>query len=93
MLKAAEADAGPLIGLVRIQQLQLLRHLFTTIWITEVIAAEIGLTPGFAGPHGFPGNGFPYSPLNPDVDAGEASAIGYALEQTASGCSRSSAGG
>jgi predicted nucleic acid-binding protein len=45
------ADAGPLIGLARIQQLQLLRHLFTTIWITEVIAAEIGLTPGFAGPH------------------------------------------
>ena len=54
MLKAAEADAGPLIGLARIQQSQLLRHLFTTILITEVIAAVIGLTPGFAGPQGFP---------------------------------------
>jgi predicted nucleic acid-binding protein len=102
------ADAGPLIGLARIQQLQLLRHLFKTIWITEVIAAEIGLMAAMADPHGFPGslllqqaldqgwlrlanNQVPdqdsYSPLNPGVDAGEASAIGYALAQRASGLS------
>jgi hypothetical protein len=58
---AARADAGPLIGLARIQQLQLLCHLFTTIWITEVIAAEIGLNPVVAGPSEFHGNGFPGS--------------------------------
>ncbi len=44
------ADAGPLIGLARIQQLQLLRHLFKTVWITEVIATEIGLTAAVPDP-------------------------------------------
>jgi hypothetical protein len=37
------ADAGPLIGLACIQRLPLLRDVLTTVWITEVIAAEIGL--------------------------------------------------
>ena len=39
-MRVVLADAGPLIGLARIQRLQLLRDLFTTLWITEVIAAE-----------------------------------------------------
>jgi len=43
-MRVVLADAGPLIGLARIQRLQLLRDLFTSVWITEVIAAEIGLT-------------------------------------------------
>ena len=101
------ADAGPLIGLARIQQLHLLHQLFTTIWITEIIAAEIGLFATDPAPHEFPGSrllqeardrgwlciahkqldqedrGSPYIPLNPGVDPGEASAIGYAREQTA----------
>ena len=42
-MRVVLADAGPLIGLARIQRLQLLRDLFTSVWITEVIAAEIGL--------------------------------------------------
>lgn len=100
------ADAGPLIGLARIQQLQLLRDLFHQVWITPVIAAEIGLAQSMEPSAGFPGSdrlheacaqGWlriasnpasttdPYQPLNPGVDAGEASAIGYALEQTAGG--------
>lgn len=37
------ADAGPLIGLARIQQLTLLRDLFGVIWITPVVAGELGL--------------------------------------------------
>ena len=56
-----DADARPLICLARIQQLELLRHLFTTIWIAEVIAAEIGLNPVVAGTSEFHGNGFPGS--------------------------------
>lgn len=100
------ADAGPLIGLARIQQLQLLRDLFQEIWITDVIAGEIGLTQSKEQSAAFPGSdrlheacaqgwlqiaseppggGDPYQPLNPGVDAGEASAIGYALQQTAAG--------
>lgn len=37
------ADAGPLIGLARIQQLNLLRDLFGEVWITPVVAGELGL--------------------------------------------------
>ena len=94
------ADAGPLIGLARIQQLQLLRDLFQQVWITPVIAAEIGLAqsmeqsavfPGSDRLHEACGQGWlqiasepagtadTYQPLNPGVDAGEASAISYAL--------------
>ena len=108
-MRVVIADAGPLIGLARIQHVHLLHHLFTTIWITEVIAAEIGLCATDPGPHEFPGSHLlqeahdrgwlriahnplgqedgdsPYIPLNPGVDPGEASAIGYAREQTAAG--------
>lgn len=110
------ADAGPLIGLARIQQLQLLSDLFDTVWITPVIAAELGaaelgaaepsVAPLLDKPVAYPGSdrlreawaqgwlqiaseaqagAEPYQPLNPGVDAGEASAIGYALQQTATG--------
>lgn len=100
------ADAGPLIGLARIQQLQLLPDLFQQVWITDVIAAEIGLAASAEPSAAFPGrdrlrqacaegwlkiasdpsdDAASYQPLNPGVDAGEASAIGYALQQTVSG--------
>ena len=103
-MKVVIADAGPLIGLARIDQLALLAGLFGKIWITEVIAAEIGLRPAAAGTPTYPGmelfqgaleQGWlqiapalaqgidPYRPLNPGVDAGEASAIGLALSQQA----------
>ena len=98
------ADAGPLIGLARIQQLQLLRDLFQRVWITPVLAAEIGLAqsmeqsavfPGSDRLHEACGQGWlqiasqpagtadTYQPLNHGVDAGEASTISYALQQTA----------
>ena len=60
---------------------QMLRDLFTTIWITEVIAAEACdqgwlrvVKPERAGSAA-------WKPLNPGVDAGEASAITLALHQ------------
>jgi predicted nucleic acid-binding protein len=97
------ADAGPLIGLARIQRLHLLHDLFTTVWIPEVIAAEIGLSVAFRARSSFPGlsvlqkacqQGWlqvvkpepvvpdGWSPLNPGVDAGEASAIALACSAT-----------
>ena len=103
-MQVVVADAGPLIGLARIQQLQLLRDLFQQVWITPVIAAEIGLAqsmeqsavfPGSDRLHEACGQGWlqiatepagtanTYQPLNPGVDAGEASAISYAMQQTA----------
>ena len=54
-MKVVIADAGPLIGLARIDQLVLLTGLFGKIWITEVIAAEIGLRPAAAGTPTYPG--------------------------------------
>ena len=105
-MRVVLADAGPLIGLARIQQLQLLCELFTSVWITEVIAAEIGLSvddsvaPSFPGrpvlqeacEQGWlhvvqpePANTDSWSPLNPGVDAGEASAIALALQQRNAG--------
>jgi predicted nucleic acid-binding protein len=82
----------------------LMRDLFQQVWITPVIAAEIGLAqsmeqsavfPGSDRLHEACGQGWlqiasepagtadTYQPLNPGVDAGEASAISYALQQTA----------
>jgi len=105
-MKVVIADAGPLIGLARIDQLALLPSLFDQVWITDVIAAEIGLTPAPVEPQSYPGlaslqlscqQGWlqiapaielepdPYRPINPGVDAGEASAIGLALRQQAAG--------
>jgi predicted nucleic acid-binding protein len=105
-MRVVLADAGPLIGLARIQRLQLLRDLFTTIWITEVIAAEIGLTADRIASPPFPGrrmlqeacdegwlqviqpeatDSAPWAPLNPGVDAGDASAIALALQQREAG--------
>lgn len=103
-MKVVIADAGPLIGLARIDQLALLPGLFDQVWITEVIAAEIGLAPASVDPQSYPGlaslqlscqQGWlqiapaleldPYQPINPGVDAGEASAIGLALRQQAAG--------
>lgn len=94
------ADAGPLIGLARIQQLVLLRHMFGKVTITTVVAEELGLglsaqeqalQPGLtalleAAEAGWlsihaPDDSSPYQPLNPGVDAGEASAISLALRQ------------
>ena len=105
LMRIVIADAGPLIALARVQQLELLHRLFGVVWITEVIASELGLQQsGLAGGsfrgleqlqqasrQGWlsiaPPNGIAdsYQPINPGVDAGEASAIGVALQQQASG--------
>lgn len=46
-MRVVIADAGPLIGLARIEQLNLLRDLFQQIWITDIVAGEVGLlSPG-----------------------------------------------
>ena len=95
-----------MIGLARIQRLQLLRDLFTTLSITEVIAAEIGLSADDSAAPSFPGrpvlqeacdqgwlrvvrpapaSSDPWKPLNPGVDAGEASAIALAIQQRDAG--------
>jgi len=98
------ADAGPLIGLARIQQLSLLRQLFEQVTITPVIAGEVGLEvdgeeqdrpAGAAVLAQAVADGWlqirsadaaeGYQPLNPGVDAGEASAIGLALQHQAAG--------
>ena len=100
------ADAGPLIALSRIESLHLLHDLFTTVWITEVIAAELGLSVASSARSSFPGlsvlqeacqQGWlqvvkpelvvtdGWSPLNPGVDAGEASAIALAIQQRDAG--------
>jgi antitoxin (DNA-binding transcriptional repressor) of toxin-antitoxin stability system len=55
-MRVVIADTGPLIGLARIQQSHLLHNIFTTIWITKVIAAEIGLFATDTAPHEFPGS-------------------------------------
>lgn len=39
------ADAGPLIGLARINHLDLLCSLFRSVWITNVIADELYCNP------------------------------------------------
>jgi predicted nucleic acid-binding protein len=83
------ADAGPLIALARIQQLVLLRQLFRTVTITAVVAGELGcglpaLEAGWIVISDFEASAAD-QPLNPGVDAGEASAIGLALRLQAAG--------
>lgn len=98
------ADAGPLIGLARIQRLRLLQQLFQRVTITPVVALELGCDVAGEGQERPAGaaalaqaldeawlsisaaeGSDPYQPLNPGVDAGEASAIGLALERQAAG--------
>jgi predicted nucleic acid-binding protein len=82
------ADAGPLIGLARIDSLDLLRRLFGRVCITITVRDEIlpaassfpdadalnrALAEGWIDVVDVPQDG--WKPLNPGVDAGEASAI------------------
>jgi predicted nucleic acid-binding protein len=82
------ADAGPLIALVRVDALGLLPGLFGRIYITQAVRAEIlpagapfadaalltrALREGWLETVDMPMDG--WRPLNPGVDAGEASAI------------------
>ena len=84
-MRVVLADAGPLIGLARIQRLQLLRDLFTTLWITKVIAAEAFDQGWLRVVRPAPASSDPWKPLNPGVDAGEASAIALAIQQRDAG--------
>lgn len=82
------ADAGPLIGLGRIDELDVLRGLFGTVCVTEIVRDEVlsggadrvGTVPflqaikdGWIKVLALPDS--PWQPLNPGVDPGEASAI------------------
>lgn len=82
------ADAGPLIALVRIDALHLLRGLFGRVFVTQVVRDEIlppdhrfadaavfaqALDDGWIEVVDVALDG--WQPLNPGVDAGEASAI------------------
>lgn len=87
------ADAGPLIGLARVDGLGLLRQLFQEIWITPAVLQELqldqrndapevsvltaALSDGWITIHGERAGDF--APLNPGVDPGEASAISLGL--------------
>ena len=84
-MRVVLADAGPLIGLARIQRLQLLRDLFTTLWIIKVIAAEACDQGWLRVVRPEPASSDPWKPLNPGVDAGEASAIALAIQQRDAG--------
>lgn len=63
-MKVVIADAGPLIGLARIDQVALLAGLFGKVWITEVIAAEIGLGSAATGTPAYPGVELLQEPLS-----------------------------
>lgn len=90
-LQIVIADAGPLIGLARIDSLQLLQQLFGHVYITATIHAEIlpqaGLFPDMRTLARTMAEGWieiadePHEKrprLNPGVDIGEASAIDLA---------------
>lgn len=92
------ADAGPLIALARIKALDLLRQLFTRVFITTMVRdeilpagaafAEVGLltsTPaeGWIEVVDVPTSNF--TPINPGVDAGEASSIHFAKQRRNAG--------
>ena len=87
------ADAGPLIALARIESLDLLRQLFGRVCITTTVRDEIlpakavfadiellirALTEGWIDVVEVPTSDF--MPLNPGVDAGEASSINVASQ-------------
>ena len=86
------ADAGPLIALARIESLDLLRQLFGRVCITTVrdeilpakaVFADVelltrALTEGWIDVVEVPTSDF--MPLNPGVDAGEASSINVASQ-------------
>jgi len=91
-MKIIIADAGPLIALSRIDQLQLLQLLFQEVVITETIRDEILLNDHSLGKgaveqaihaqwlHVKKVNLKAWKPLNPGVDAGESSAIFLATQ-------------
>ena len=87
------ADVGPLIALARIESLDLLRQLFGRVCITTTVRDEIlpakavfadvellirALTEGWIDVVEVPTSDF--MPLNPGVDAGEASSINVASQ-------------
>lgn len=80
------ADAGPLIVLSRIGQLNLLPQVFGEVWVTEVMRHELlgqGAFPGQAEIaaalehwlHSAPVDLNNWHTINPDIDPGEASSI------------------
>ncbi len=92
------ADAGPLIALARIEALGLLRQLFGRVCITTTVRDEIlpdkaafadadllarTLAEGWIDVFEVPTSDF--TPLNPGVDAGEASAIHLAKDWQSAG--------
>jgi predicted nucleic acid-binding protein len=91
------ADAGPLIGLSRVGQLDLLPQLYTSLWITDVVQSELLVQPAgsFQGqaqiraPIGLWlqvqadfGSGF--VPQTPHLDAGERSSVALCLKHPGS---------
>lgn len=85
------ADAGPLIALSRVEELDLLERLFRRLLVTEEVLGE-ALPPedyrGRASIAAAVGLGWlevispaasDWRPLNPGIDAGECSAIGAAM--------------
>ena len=92
------ADAGPLIALARIDALHLLRKLFSHVFITTTVRDEIlpagavfaegallmsTLAEGWINVVEVPISDF--TPINPGVDAGEASSIHFAKQQRDAG--------
>jgi predicted nucleic acid-binding protein len=92
------ADAGPLIALARIDALHLLRQLFGHVFITTTVRDEIlpagavfaegallmsTLAEGWINVVEVPISDF--TPINPGVDAGEASSIHFAKQQRDAG--------
>lgn len=92
------ADAGPLIALARIDALHLLRQLFGHVFITTTVRDEIlpagalfaegalltsTLAEGWIDVVEVPTSDF--TPINPGVDAGEASSIHFAKQQRDAG--------
>lgn len=87
------ADAGPLIGLSRIEALHLLHGIFGEVWVTPEVCAEVlpmadypgkaNITAAFAGDwlRLLPPSPPDWRPLNPSLGPGERSSIAAALQQ------------